>query len=546
MLYHPQNRFAVPEETARVARRSFPKGNVYMTMRDELGPIYGDTKFAPLFSHRGQRGISPGNLAFVSVVQFAEGLSDQQAAEAVRARIDLKYALGESLSYAGFDPSVLSEFRARVMSGGLEGQLLDDMLVVFAERGWVKARGSQRTDSTIVLAAIREVNRLELVGETLRYALEALAVAAPGWLRAHVRCDWFDRYGSRFEQYRLPKEKAEQGALADTIGDDGYHLLTAVYSPTAPTWLREIEAVQILRQVWLQQYYVDEGVVKWRPAGNLPPAAIMIQSPYDIEARYSQKREETWTGYKVHLTETCEANQPNLITNVVTTPATTPDVNVTDQVHHSLIDKGLPPQAHLVDEGYTDAEHLVNAAAEGIELLGPVSHDTSWQARAQTGFTAADFHIDWDKQQVTCPGDKVSRVWSVGEDAFGNESIHVRFAKQDCACCDLRPACTTAKQGRGLRLRPQAQFLALQARRHYQQTPQFKARYNQRAGLEGTISQACRSFDLRRSRYIGLRKTHLQHILIAAAMNLTRVALWLMGKRKAKTRVSHFAALAFT
>jgi len=546
MLYHTQNRFSVPQETAKVARKSFPKGNVYMTIRDKLGVMYADTEFASLFSHRGQRGISPGDLAFILVIQFAEGLSDRQVAEAVRSRIDLKYALGKELTYAGFDPSVLSEFRQRILTGGSEEKLLNDMLARFQEQGWIKPGGVQRTDSTKVLAAVREINRLELVGETMRHALEALAIVAPDWLRTQVTPDWFDRYGSRFEQYRLPDTKKEQAELANTIGADGYHLIAAIYAPQAPDWLRKIQPVQILRQVWIQQYYVDQGTVKWRPAGNLPPAALMIQSPYDVEARYGQKRQETWTGYKVHLTETCTPNQPNLITHVVTTPATTPDVNVTEEIHQALIDKGLPPDVHAVDEGYTAAEHLVTSAEQGVELLGPVSHDTSWQARKETGFAATDFSIDWERQKVTCPGGKESRVWSAGYDAFGNESIHVRFAKHDCDTCASRVHCTTAQKGRGLRLRPQKQFIALQTARQYQQTAEFKERYNIRAGVEGTISQGTRTFDLRRSRYIGLAKTHLQHILTAAAINLTRVSDWLQEKPRSHTRTSHFAALAFT
>jgi len=546
MLYHLQNQFSVPQETADVAHASFPKGNVYMTIRDELGAMYADTEFASLFSHRGQRGISPGSLAFISVVQFAEGMSDRQTAEAVRSRIDLKYALGEKLTYAGFDSSVLSEFRGRILTGGMEEKLLNDLLTRFQEREWIKSGGVQRTDSTGVLAAVREINRLELVGETMRYALETLAIAVPGWIRAQVTADWFDRYGSRFEQYRLPDTKKEQAELANTIGTDGYHLLAAIYSPQAPDWLREIEPVQILRQVWVQQYYVDQGMVKWRPAGNLPAAALMIQSPYDVEARYTQKREETWTGYKVHLTETCTLDRPNLITHVVTTPATTPDVNVTEEIQQALIQKGLPPDVHVVDEGYTAAEHLVASAEQGIELLGPVSRDTSWQARSGEGFAADDFTIAWEQQKVTCPGGKESRVWSVGHDTSGNESIHVRFAKRDCDVCACRIHCTTAKQGRGLRLQPQKQLVALQIARQYQQTPEFKERYDIRAGVEGTISQCTRTFDLRRSRYTGLAKTHLQHILTAAALNLTRVACWLHGKPRSQTRTSHFAALAFT
>ncbi len=193
MSMHPQPIAPVPEDTARVARAAFPKGNLYMKMRDELGTIYQDQQFAPLFPTRGQPAEAPWRLALVGVFQFIEGLSDRQAADAVRSRIDWKYALGLELTDPGFDFSVLSEFRARLISGGLEESLLDTMLVQFRQRGWLKERGSQRTDSTHVLAAVRVLNRLETVGETLRAALNALAAAAPDWLREQVEPEWLER-----------------------------------------------------------------------------------------------------------------------------------------------------------------------------------------------------------------------------------------------------------------------------------------------------------------------------------------------------------------
>ena len=174
-----QSAFGVPEETARVARASFPQGNPYMRMRDAMGPLYQDSDYAPLFSDLGRPGVSPGELNLVCVMQYAEGLTDRQAADAVRGRIDWKYALGKKLTDPGFDYSVLSEYRDRLSQGGLEARLLDDMLAQFQAQGLVKAGGRQRTDSTHVLAAIRVLNRLECVGETMRQALEALAVAAP-------------------------------------------------------------------------------------------------------------------------------------------------------------------------------------------------------------------------------------------------------------------------------------------------------------------------------------------------------------------------------
>ncbi|MBP2310229.1 transposase [Azospirillum melinis] len=173
----------IPEETARVAHAAFPRGNPYLTLRDDLGPAFVDKDFDDLYPKRGRPTYPPWRLALVTLLQFREGLSDRQAAEAVRARIDWKYLLGLDLTDAGFDHSVLTEFRGRLLAGGAEERLLERVLDAGRTQGLLKARGRQRTDSTHVLAAVRELNRLELLGETLRAALNALAVMAPAWLR---------------------------------------------------------------------------------------------------------------------------------------------------------------------------------------------------------------------------------------------------------------------------------------------------------------------------------------------------------------------------
>jgi transposase len=228
MSMHPQAIGSIPEETVRVARAAFPRGNPYMTMRDQLGTLYDDQDFAALFSKRGRPAEAPWQLALVCVFQFMEGLSDRQAAEAVRSRIDWKYALGLDLDDPGFDYSVLSKFRARLIAGAAEIKLLDTMLERFKACGLLKARGKQRTDSTHVLAAIRTLNRLESVGETLRAALNAIATVAPEWLREHAAPEWFDRYSTRIEESRLPKGQEAREQYAELIGADGSHLLSAL------------------------------------------------------------------------------------------------------------------------------------------------------------------------------------------------------------------------------------------------------------------------------------------------------------------------------
>ncbi len=233
----------VPAETARIARAAYPKGNVYMQMRDVLGSIYTDEDFADLFPKDGQPAEAPWRLALVTVMQFVENLSDQQAADAVRGRLDWKYLLGLELTNPGFDASVLSEFRARLIDQHAEERLLEKMLTLFQQKGWLKARGRQRTDSTHVLAKIRALNRVLCVWETMRAALNSLPVVAPEWLRAHSSPEWVERYGPRSEDSRSPLGEAERLALAEEIGQQGRELLDAVFDPTTPEWLRSVPAV---------------------------------------------------------------------------------------------------------------------------------------------------------------------------------------------------------------------------------------------------------------------------------------------------------------
>ncbi len=270
--------------------------NSYLQVRDELGAIYDDQSFAHLFPNCGQPAAAPWRLLVVSLMQFAEGLSDRQAADAVRGRLDWKYMVGLELTDPGFDASVLCEFRTRLVEGKAEEQVLQSLLDLATKQGWLKARGKQRTDSTHVLGAIRTLNRWETVGETMRATLNVLATVAPERLCSVVSDEWFDRYEKRFEGYRLPKGKAERQQYAEQRGADGFHLLQALYSDTAPTWLREVSLVQTLRQVWAQQFYASEGPVQWRSEEDLAPSALLIHSPYDVDARFSTKRDILWAG----------------------------------------------------------------------------------------------------------------------------------------------------------------------------------------------------------------------------------------------------------
>jgi transposase len=340
MCLLPRTSFVIPEQTQQVARAAFPNGSLCLRIADELGSIFQDEQFTDLFPKRGQPAEAPARLAFVAVLQFAENLSDRQAADALRARIDWKYALGLELTDPGFDSSVLSEFRTRLLEGAAERILFDTLLRECHAKKLLMARSRQRTDSTHVLGAIRAMNRLECIGETVRHTLNVLAVAAPDWLRKHSLPEWADRYGPRAEEARLPKSEKLREAHVRQIGMDGYSILDNIYAEDAVLWLRQLPAVEILRRVWVQQYYRTATELRWRNGEDgFPPAVRFISSPYDLESHYAKKRTTSWIGYKVHLTETCEEGAPHLITHVETTTAPVADGEMTTTIHAALAQK---------------------------------------------------------------------------------------------------------------------------------------------------------------------------------------------------------------
>jgi transposase len=547
-------------------------------IRDRLGEWLRDEDFVAAFGVRGRPGWSPSRLALVTVLQRAENLTDRPAAEAVRTRVDWQYLLGLPLDDPGFDHTVLSEFRTRVSGGGLEQVALDALLERLASGGLVKPGGRQRTDSTHVVAAVAALHRLELAGESVRAALEALAAAHPDWVAQRICVgDWARRYGTPMTSWRPPASKAGQDELAIGYARDGYALLEAVYDSSSPAWLAEIPAVDVLRRVLVQNYtrVIHAGgreVIRRRekePDGDgLPPGHMRIASPYDTDARWGAKRGELWLGYKLHVTETCDDPPPcscrpaagsaragarghdagcahpvfpNLITHVATTDATVTDNQMTGPIDDGLAGKGLAPGRHYTDSGYLSAALMVSEhARHGIALIGPLLADTSAQARAGNGYARAAFTIDYDTKTVTCPQGRTSARWSPCTQR-GADAIVAQFSVSDCGPCPARSQCTRGKR-RQLSLPPRDLAEAQAAARAAETTISFQADDARRAGVEGTMHQAT-SHGARRARYRGLPKTRLDHIYMACALNLLRLEAYWNGTPLDRQRTSHLARL---
>ncbi len=299
-----------------------------------------------------------------------------------------------------------------------------------------------------------------------------------------------------------------------------------------------------LRRVWLQQFCFRDELLCWRSDDEgFPPARLMISSPYDTDARFARKGATQWVGYKAHLTETCDDAAPRLITHVQTSVAPAPDGDATPGIHRTLADKDLVPDKHIVDAGYLDAELLVTSRRDyDVDLLGPTRADYGWQARDQADFGASNFHIDWERKRATCPRAQTSIKWKPAIDRDHNAVVNIVFSPKHCQPCSSRALCTSGA-ARMLSVRQRAHHEALQAARQREQMHEYKAEYRKRAGIEGTLSQAVRACGLRRARYIGEAKSHLQHVATATAINLLRITNWLADVPLAKTRRTTFHRL---
>ncbi|MEU6890177.1 transposase, partial [Streptomyces viridosporus] len=287
-------------------------------------------------------GLSPAQPATVRVLQFLLALSDRQAAEAVRCRIDFTYAPAMEPDDPGFHHSVPADFRERLAAGDRAARLLDLALARLREAGLVRERTTQRTDSTHVLAAVRDLTRLELVTEAVRAALEELIGTAPHLLAGLVDEEWGRRYG---RPVRLGKNPTRPETRTLATGGDAVRLLERVGEHGADRLSGS--RVRALRQIMVQNHDRDgAGRLRRRTAegGGLPPSAVAVVSPYDPTARSARRGHVTrWKGFVAHLTETCEPDGPDVITDVATTDAAGYDAKALPGIHTRLARRGPRP-----------------------------------------------------------------------------------------------------------------------------------------------------------------------------------------------------------
>jgi len=506
----------VPADTAAAARGTLKADNVYRQIGDRFDELFPqESEFASMYETKGRGAIPPLLAALVTVFQMLEKVPDRAAADFVALRLDWKYALHLPLNYPGFHWTDLLAFRKRLQEHQQESLLFDRLLTALQGLGLIKPRGVMRTDSTHVLAVVGRLSQLELVHESLRMALEAVNGLRPEWVEAELPASFQEQYFQPPREYGLSQTQVRQQLLR--AGQDGFWFL-AQLERLKDAELHRHPAVETLRAVLEQQF----------PQGPNAPAAekrptgkAIIESPHEPDARFGVKRGKGWVGYKVQVTETCDAETPHLITDLDPTSALENDAPQLPQIQERLEERQALPGEQQTDQGYISGQNLVESAKRGINLVGIPLADT----QAPDGFRQTNFDIDTTTHQARCPAGQTQRTWSERPpDQNGLVFTQIRFDGATCQRCPYFNRCTECRRGRSLTLHPYRTVLL--ARRAEAETPAFRQRLHLRAGIEATISELTRCFGLRQARYRGLHKQRLQTYFTAVALNLKRLARW--------------------
>jgi len=510
MSLKPKAPRAMPDEMQRLGTILFADGNPYRLVGERLYEQYRDEDFADLYPAEGKPAMSPVDLAFVTVFQYMENLSDREAAEALRMRLDWKYALHQSVEYAGFNFSVLSEYRARLVQHEAERRVFEVILGQFKDMGMIKVRGRQRTDSLAVLTRVRTLNRIELVVETLRVAVAALLAAEPEWTRATIPPSWEERYGKRCVAERL--SEGERAVLQAETGQDGQWLLGRLAESDTPQNLNQLSEIKVLGVVWEQQYEVQDRAVIFRKPGSYD-GEERIQSPHDPEARWSKKHDQEWIGDKLQVTETDDEGLPHLIVDIAITSSVKSDQEALGEIQQRQAASKVAPAQRFVDAGYVSGPTLAASQDYDEDLVGPAPAAPSPRGQQAVG----------QKRD--------------------NGSWTFLFPSDTCAACPLRMRCCTGQGGRSLTLSPH--HAELEAARLRQKTDAFKEDYRlHRGGVEGCLSSLVRGEAVRVNRYIERAKNNLRALFVGVAVNIRRVARWIAGFRPQQRKTGLGLAVA--
>lgn len=522
----------IPAEVAEIGETILDKDDPYRLVGDEVQEVLRLEDFAHLYSEEGRGAICPIILGLVVIFQYLENIPDREAAKWARVRLDWKYALHVPLRWEGFHYSTLSNFRGRLLEQREERLLFDKVLQWVGRHGLLKKQGKQRTDSTHVLGQVAKLSRLELLWETLRVALRAMASVAPGWYETHIPAAFHEAYSKRQHDWQLNKAEVQQATKQ--AGQDGWWLIDRIEGD-APQQVKALAEVETLRTVWEQTFVrrggqgSGGGQVRLRPSQRGKRKDV-IPSPHERDVRWSEKRGKEWIGYKLQVTETIDrvAGQ-TFLTDIEICAANEDDSEAVAGIQERLTARGVAPSEQIVDAGYVSGRNLAHSQRRGIALIGPAWADTSGKPE---GYRQQDFSIDWQQKRVTCPQGATSIAWFPRQDEK-KEGIYIRFGVQ-CQDCPAKQDCAPGKHGRTLFLN--AYYDHLMACRAQQETREFAKKLKQRSAVEGTLSMLVRKHGARRARYRGRKKTRLQYVLTGAAVNVKHLARALHHRRQATAR----------
>jgi len=499
----------------------FGPANRYRLFREKIWPklLELSPKLHALYCEdNGRPAVDPVLLCGVTLLQFMEKVADRKASEHVVYHLGWKYALDLELDYEGFHSTVLVYFRDRLEEQKAERMIFDGVVKLLIELGLVKKRGKQRLDSTHIVGYVKAMSWLECAMETLRLALEDLEQE----VREKKRPEFWERHWGLYVHSKLDwrLSKTEHDSRYRQCGQDIRELLE--WLDRNDPKLTEREAVKLLRRVFDEQFEVVEG--KLEPTSKRPPRAV--QNPHDPDAHYADKRTKQWIGYKVHVVESVDPQQPikkkgepaeHFITEILTTEAAQDEMaGLTETLKREQQHHEITPQAMYADAGYVTENTLTQAEQNGMELLGPTRPDPHKGAYNTDGF-----HVDIDKRQAVCPQGNLSTQCSRIKDNYqGTEYYRIEWASQ-CDRCPVQKQCTRSEGGRrtlvvGLR------HDLVQRRREQMREAGFSKTMHPRNGIEATHSELVRGHGLRRTKYRGRSRVSLSHYFMGAACNVKR------------------------
>jgi hypothetical protein len=516
--------------TAALTGKLFGPADRYRLMAQKVYPelVKARTHLERCYcAENGRVAIEPVVLFGVSLLQYLEDIPDRQAVEMMRYHAGWNLALNCQLGEQEFHATTLVHFRQRLLEQQLGALAFEAVLDALAQAGLIQRKSRQRLDSTQMLGRVSRMSRLDCVRESLRLALQEIGAKLP----ADQPPSWWpllwERYVDSQTDYRASLETLSRKFVE--AGRDAQQLLGWLAGEGGAR-LAQGKRVQLLRRVFGEQFEVS-GPTAVEPKTKERLSSERVQNPHEPEATYASKgtgeQRKEHVGYKVQVAETVSEavlapGEPtrNFIVGMVTHAARESDEEGACKMEAEQQTMGLEkPPVNYVDAAYISTAELVQAAAEGRELIGPAPKCAN---NNEGRFQSEAFQVQVEQRRATCPaGHPNSQCSRLAEQATGRVSYRFEWDTVTCTGCPLRPKCIKAEH-KHRSLVVGENHTVLQARRQEQQTAAFKARMKHRNAIEGTQSELVRAHGLRRARYRGLAKTKLQNYFIGAACNVKR------------------------